>query len=63
MPRHIAEIRFAVRINTVLFGGLIKLYYDQSVCQYIGFDTFDIFTNKDLVRDRHLDKARWKDNT
>jgi hypothetical protein len=42
---------------------LIKLHCDQSVRQYIGFDTFDIFTNKDLVRDRHLDKAKWEDNS
>ena len=63
VPGHIAEIGVADGRNTVLFGRLIKLHGDQSVRQYIGFDTFDGFTNKDLARDKHLDKARWKDNS
>ena len=63
IPGHIAEIGIADGRNTVLFGRLIKLHNDQSVRQYIGFDTFDGFTSKDLSRDSHLDKARWKNNT
>ena len=47
----------------MLFGRLIKLHGDQSVRQYIGFDTFTGFTNKDLARDKHLDKASWKNNS
>jgi len=47
----------------VLFGRLIKLHGDQSVRQYIGFDTFDGFLNRDLVRDKHHDKTRWKSNS
>ena len=63
VPGHIAEIGVADGKNTVLFGRLIKIHNDQSVRQYIGFDTFDGFTNEDLARDKHLDKARWKDNS
>ena len=63
VPGHIAEIGVADGRNTVLFGRLIKIHNDQSVRQYIGFDTFDGFTNEDLARDKHLDKARWKDNS
>ena len=63
IPGHIAEIGIADGRNTILFGRLIKLHNDQSVRQYIGFDTFDGFTSKDISRDTHLDKARWKNNT
>jgi len=63
IPGHIAEIGVADGRNTVLFGRLIKIHNDQSVRQYIGFDTFDGFTNNDLIRDNHLDKTRWKNNS
>ena len=63
IPGHIAEIGVADGRNTVLFGRLIKIHNDQSVRQYIGFDTFDGFTNNDLIRDNYLDETRWKDNS
>ena len=63
IPGHIAEIGVADGRNTILFGRLIKLHRDQLVRQYIGFDTFDGFTNRDLARDTHLDKVNWKDNS
>ncbi|MDC0863395.1 macrocin O-methyltransferase [Candidatus Pelagibacter sp.] len=63
IPGHIAEIGVADGRNTILFGRLIKLHRDQSVRQYIGFDTFDGFTDRDLARDAHLDKVNWKDNS
>ena len=63
LPGHIAEIGVADGRNTVLFGKLIKLHNDQSVRQYIGFDTFDGFTENDLKKDPHLSKTRWKSNT
>ena len=50
LPGHIAEVGVADGRNTVLFGKLIKLHNDQSVRQYIGFDTFDGFTENDLKR-------------
>lgn len=63
IPGHIAEIGVADGRNTILFGRLIKLHRDQSVRQYIGFDTFDGFIDRDLARDTHLDKINWKDNS
>ena len=48
IPGHIAEIGVADGRNAILFGRLIKIHNDQSVRQYIGFDTFDGFTQKDL---------------
>jgi hypothetical protein len=63
IPGNIAEVGVADGRNTVLFGRLIKIHNDQSVRQYIGFDTFDGYTNKDLDRDKHLNKSRWKTNS
>jgi len=63
IPGHIAEIGVADGRNAILFGRLIKIHNDQSVRQYIGFDTFDGFTQKDLERDKHLNKDRWKNNS
>ncbi len=63
IPGHIAEIGVADGRNAVLFGRLIKMHNDQSVRQYIGFDTFSGFTSNDLERDNHLDKNRWKNNS
>ena len=63
IPGHIAEIGVADGRNAILFGKLIKMYNDQSIRQYIGFDTFAGFTQKDLERDRHLEKNRWKNNS
>lgn len=63
LPGNIAEVGVADGRNTVLFGRLIKLHNDQSVRQYIGFDTFDGYTKKDLDRDKHLNKSGWKTNS
>lgn len=63
IPGHIAEIGVADGRNALLFGRLIKMHNEQSVRQYIGFDTFNGFTSKDLVRDKHLDQDRWKNNS
>ena len=49
IPGHIAEIGVADGRNAILFGRLIKIHNDQSVRQYIGFDTFDGFTQKGFV--------------
>ena len=49
--------------NTILFGLLIKLNSDTSIRQYLGFDTFDGFDEKSLVRNLLLDKNRWKNNS
>ena len=63
LPGNIAEVGVADGRNTVLFGRLIKLHNDQSVRQYIGFDTFDGYKKKDLVRDGHLNKSGWKETS
>jgi len=54
VPGHIAEVGVAGGRNTVLFSKLIELSGDSRVRQYIGFDTFDGFVNRDLSRDTFL---------
>ena len=63
IPGHIAEVGVYDGRNSVLFGKLIKLYNEQSVRQYIGFDTFEGFTERDLGRDGLLKvhKNKFKD--
>ena len=60
VPGHIAEIGVASGRNSVLFGKLIRLFNDSHVRQYIGFDTFDGYTERDLQRDGHLSGSAWK---
>ena len=38
------------------------MHNDQSTRQYIGFDTFDGFNKRDLDRDNHLSKDKWRNN-
>jgi len=61
-PGHIAEVGVANGRNTILFSRLIQMHGDSSIRQYLGFDTFDGFTNDDLERDEHLAQTnnRWK---
>jgi hypothetical protein len=63
IPGHIAEIGVADGRNAIIFGRLIKMSNDQSVRQYVGFDTFDGFTERDLERDHHLSGRAWKGNS
>ena len=62
IPGHIAEIGVAGGRNAVLFGRLIQIHGDSSLRQYIGFDTFNGYNEKDLERDKHLEdeNERWK---
>ena len=67
LPGHIAEIGVADGRNTILFWKLIKLHNEQSVRQYIGFDTFEGYTERDFKNDTNLDnptqRRRWKNNS
>lgn len=60
VPGHIAEVGVADGRNTVLFGRLIDQFNDQSTRQYIGFDTFDGYSERDLLKDQHLSENAWK---
>lgn len=60
VPGHIAEVGVADGRNAIIFGKLIKLHGDQHTRQYVGFDTFDGYVERDLGRDKHLDSKAWK---
>ena len=62
VPGHIAEIGVASGRNSVLFGKLIKLYGQQDVRKYFGFDTFEGFNERDLNANRHLQNDLWQKN-
>jgi len=61
VPGHIAEVGVADGRNAVIFGKLIKQYNDSSVRQYLGFDTFEGYSDRDLKRDKQLSAKAWKD--
>lgn len=63
IPGHIAEVGVASGRNTIIFGKLIKLFSDESVRQYLGFDTFDGYVSRDLKLSEHLKKNAWKTNS
>jgi hypothetical protein len=63
IPGHIAEIGVASGRNAVIFGKLIKLYSDTNVRQYIGFDTFSGYEDRDLNISEHLKSDAWKNNS
>lgn len=60
VPGHIAEVGVADGRNAVIFGKLVKHFGDQNTRQYLGFDTFDGYVERDLSRDKHLDPRAWK---
>ena len=61
VPGHIVEIGVARGRNAVLFGNLLKLYQEDDVRNYFGFDTFQGYASQDLAHDPHLPKEAWKD--
>jgi hypothetical protein len=63
IPGHNAEIGVADGRNAIYFAKLIKLHGDESVRQYLGFDSFDGFLPRDLKKNPHLSKDEWKENS
>ncbi|MDA8554979.1 class I SAM-dependent methyltransferase [Luminiphilus sp.] len=61
MPGHIMEIGVASGRNAVLFGNLIKLFDDGARRQYLGFDTFDGYVERDMKLDSGLKTDAWTD--
>lgn len=60
VPGHIIEIGVAEGRNAIIFGKLIKMYAENNVKKYIGFDTFDGYTEKDLNNEKYLDPKSFK---
>ncbi|MDC0883350.1 class I SAM-dependent methyltransferase [Litorivicinus sp.] len=63
VPGHIVELGTASGRNALLFGQLICLYGYRSRKQYIGFDSFQSYTPRDLIEQPYLSRSRWSDNS
>ncbi len=61
VPGHIVELGVAYGRNTIIFSHLMHMHNEQDIRQYIGFDTFDGFTEESLKVDTHLSDNSWKD--
>ena len=55
VPGHIVEIGLFK-----IFGQLIK-NYGEKIQKNHGIDTFDGYSNIDLIEEKHLNSERWKD--
>jgi hypothetical protein len=60
VPGHIVELGVAYGRNTIIFSHLMQMHNQDDVRKYIGFDTFDGYTNKSLLVDTHLASDAWK---
>jgi hypothetical protein len=61
VPGHIVEVGVARGRNAILFGNLLKLYSEDDVRNYFGFDTFSGYSEADYERDPHLPRGAWTD--
>lgn len=60
VPGHIVELGVAYGRNTIIFSHLMQMHNEQDIRQYIGFDTFDGYTEETLETDKHLSSKSWK---
>jgi len=61
VPGHVVELGVGPGTNAIIFGNLIKLYGDDEIRNYYGFDTFEGYTIEDLRSSPHLSADAWKD--
>lgn len=60
VPGHIVELGVAYGRNTIIFSHLMQMHNEQDIRKYIGFDTFDGYTDQTLATDKQLSSAAWK---
>jgi hypothetical protein len=60
VPGHVVELGVAYGRNAIIFSHLIHMHNEQDIRQYIGFDTFDGYTDDTLMTDKHLSATAWK---
>lgn len=60
VPGHIVELGVAYGRNAIIFSHLMQMHNEQDIRKYIGFDTFDGYTDQTLSTDKHLSSAAWK---
>lgn len=61
VPGHVVELGVGPGTNSIIFGNLIKLYGDDDIRMYYGFDTFDGYRPEDIRSSPHLSADAWKD--
>ncbi|WP_296590704.1 class I SAM-dependent methyltransferase [Methylophaga sp.] len=60
VPGHIVELGVAYGRNTIIFSHFMKMYNQDDVRKYVGFDTFDGYTADSFKFDSHLSVKAWK---
>ena len=60
VPGHIVELGVAYGRNTIIFSHLMQMHNEQDIRKYIGFDTFDGYTDQTLATDKQLSSSAWK---
>ena len=60
VPGHIVELGVAYGRNTIIFSHLMQMNNQDDVRKYVGFDTFDGFTDESLATNAHLSPKSWK---
>lgn len=59
-PGHIVELGVAYGRNAIIFSHLMQMNGQDDVRKYIGFDTFDGYTEDTLENESHLSGEAWK---
>ena len=60
VPGHIVELGVAYGRNTIIFSHLMQMHNQDDVRNYVGFDTFDGYTDESLENNTHLSANAWK---
>lgn len=60
VPGHIVELGVAYGRNTIIFSHLMQMHNQDDVRKYVGFDTFDGYTDESLASNAHLSPKSWK---
>ena len=60
VPGHIVELGVAYGRNTIIFSHLMQMNNQDDVRKYVGFDTFDGYTEESLANNTHLSCKSWK---
>lgn len=61
VPGHIVELGVAYGRNAVLFSHLMRIYSQEDIRKYIGFDTFDGYSDESLESESQLSGDSWRD--
>lgn len=63
VPGHIVELGVAYGRNAILFSHLARMYGEDDVRKYYGFDTFSGYNAQSLQNNAKLSADAWNDNS